>query len=98
MPLGRGPGALRYLFIQPVEFRHPLVDQLTPSPQQVLQFGPLRIRFTLGGVRQGKDLAEPGQDLGVQTVGLRFVPAGPGEGPHLVWDGPRWILNPASSS
>ena len=57
-------------FIQPVEFRHPLVDQLTPSPQQVLQFGPLRIRFALGGVRQGKDLAEPGQDLGVSC----FVP------------------------
>ena len=88
VPPGGGPGGFRQPLVQPVEFLHPLVDQLIPAPQQVLEFSPLRVRRFLGRlrrrIRQGKHLAKPGQRLRVQAAGLRLAPAGPGEGPHLV--------------
>ena len=34
VPFGGGPAAFRDPFVKPVEFLHPLVDQLTPAPQQ----------------------------------------------------------------
>ena len=68
--------------VQPTFFLDPLVNKLTPPPEQVFQFLPMRVRLRFPGIRLRKYFPVPSKHLSIQGVGFGLVTTGFGEGAH----------------